>query len=125
MSGTPYIPIEYSRLGPMDLAFESANNVVPFALGPCSQAIEIFGRHESQCWGSFPSQWVNQKDSSASCVWEYKLKNITAHYTEPRTNLVTKMSGLSPVEQAEVQEESVPQPSCGRYPPGSGYPKKC
>ena len=69
MSGIPYLPISKSRLGKIDLAFESSNNVIPFSLGPCSQCLEVFGRHEGQCWGSFPSQWSLQKDSSASCIF--------------------------------------------------------
>lgn len=112
MSGMPYLPIQFSRLGPVDLAFESDNNVIPFGLGPCSQAIEVFGRHGDQCWGSFESKWLHQKDASASCFWEKRMDNISAHYTTPRTNQVSQLSGLNPMQVARVDAESQNQPPC-------------
>lgn len=112
MSGIPYLPIETSRLGPVDVAFEDNNGVIPFGLGPCSQALTVAGRHGSQCWGEFPSQWLNQKDSSASCMWEHKLQNISAHYTTPRTNQVSQLSGLTPMQMGNVEKNSAHQPPC-------------
>lgn len=123
MSGMPYIPIEFSRLGPVDLAYNSMDNVIPFALGPCSQAIEVFGRHEGLCWGSFPSEWLNQSDTSASCIWESKVENISAHYTTPRTNQVTQLSGLSPMQVSSVENNSQQQPYCGSYYGGVTAPR--
>ena len=112
MSGIPYIPIEHSRLGPVTPAYVSDDNDIAFGLFPCSKVNQIFGRHGSQCWGTGPSQWLNQTDSSASCIWEQKLDNISAYYTQPRMNDVTIYSGISPMQVARVEQSSQQQPVC-------------
>ena len=123
MSGSPYLPIQFSRLGQVDLAYESDNNNIAFGLGPCSQAIKIFGRHGSMCWASFPSQWLNQSDSSASCIWESKLDNLQAFYTEPRTNQMTQVSGLSPMQVSQVEGSAQQAPPCGAFYSGLTSPR--
>ena len=121
--GTPYLPIQFSRLGPIDLAYESSNNNIAFGLGPCSKAITVSARHQNQCWGSFPSEWVNQSDSSAHCLWDSKLSNIQAFYSEPRTNQVTQVSGLSPMQSSQVEQSSQQAPPCGAFYGGITSPR--
>lgn len=123
--GNPYLPIQFSRLGPVELAYESNNNNIAFGLGPCSQAITISGRHQNMCWGSFPSHWLNQSDSSAHCIWESKLENIQAFYTEPRTNQVTRASGLSPMQASQVQQSAQQAPMCNAFYGGITSSPKC
>ncbi len=83
------VPIYESRYGYVDLAFNDNHNIMPIGLGPCSQAIEIYGRHQDKCWGSFPSQWHLQGDTSMSCTNEYNLTQFTGYYTGPQSNFVT------------------------------------
>lgn len=120
--GGPYIPIQFSRLGAIDLAYESSDNVIAFGLGPCSQAITVDARHQNQCWGTFPSQWVNQTDSSAHCIWESKLDDLQAMYSYPRTNQVSQSSGLSPMQTSQVEQSSQQAPPCGAFYTGLTAP---
>ncbi len=121
--GTPYLPIAHSRLGPVEKAYISPNDNIVFGLGPCSQAITVSARHQEMCWGSFPSKWLNQSDTSAHCIWDSKLSDIQAFYTTPRTNEVTQISGLSPTQSSQVTSAGEQQPpSCGEFYGGLTYP---
>jgi len=117
--GAPYIPIEYSRLQAVETAYQSNDDVIAFGLGPCSKAIEVFGRHQNQCWGNFPSKWLLQKDASANCVFEDKVSQLNAYYTNPRTNNLTTISGITPMQQKSVKSQSQQQPSC--FPGGVSH----
>ena len=121
--GSPYLPIEFSRLGPVDLAYEGGNNNLAFGLGPCSQMTKIFGRHQNQCWGEMPSQWLAQSDSSMACMFENKLSNLSAYYTKPRTNTATAASGLSQAQVYNVRAQSSGPPPCGSYYSGITAPQ--
>lgn len=136
MASTPYVPIAHSRLRSVELpyntnssthALNNQHDVIPLALGPCSQAIEIFSRHQDQCYGSFPSKWVHQKDTATGCMWENNVTGLSAYYTEPRTNNVTSVANMTPVQQSSVQSSAVQQPQCvpgqfgGSVPRSSSY----
>lgn len=99
------VPIYRSRYGPVDLAFQGSQNIMPIGLGPCSKAIEIYGRHQDKCWGSFPSQWHLQGDTSMSCTHEYNLDQFTGYYTGPQTNLVSTQS-VPPTQESMMATQS-------------------
>lgn len=130
------VPIYKSQYGPVDLAFQGNHNMMPVGLGPCSQAIKIFGRHQegNKCWGTFPSQWFLQGDSSLQCTDAYNLTQFVGYYTSPQSNLVsTQEVANTPIGVSTAQgsiNSSLRNPTAGsrtsaactcggRRPPGT------
>ena len=113
------VPIYKSRYGPVDLAFQGNHNMMPIGLGPCSQATEIYGRHQegNKCWGTFPSQWYLQGDSSMQCTDAYNLSQFTGYFTSPQSNLVaTQDVPDTPIGMATAQSSinsSLRNPTAG------------
>lgn len=85
------IPIETSRYGPVTPAYQTNLDVIDVGFGPVSKVIgSCLRRHQGsgQCWGTFESKWVDQKDTSISCLMQDNLLDIQASYKADPTNQV-------------------------------------
>lgn len=105
------LPKADSSYGRVELAFVNGKNMMPVGLGPCSRCVDIQRRHQDgdRCWGTFPTQWHLQGDTSLQCVQSsYHVPRLEGYYTTPQSNHVYS-------QDVQDDDKSVARAQAGIY----------